>query len=148
MLATGKIRNYQLVVGGCQMMNLPVSYIALRLGAIPEMVFIVAIAISQLCLATRLFMLRKLIGLKARDFIKRVYINVIVVTILSAVIPFILANTFEDDIWSFIMLCAVAISSTLLVEFYVGSTAKERQFVISNIKTIIRKKYDKNKQSC
>ena len=145
MLATGKIRNYQLVVGGCQMMNLPVSYILLRLGAIPETVLIVAIAISQLCLATRLYMLRGLIGLKARDFINKVYVNVIVVTILSAVIPFVLASTFDDDIWSFIMLCIVSLSSTLLVEFYVGCTARERQFVVSKIKAIIRKQYDKNK---
>ena len=144
MLATGKIRNYQLVVGGCQMMNLPVSYILLRLGAIPETVLIVAIAISQLCLATRLYMLRGLIGLKARDFIKKVYINVIVVTILSAVIPFLLANTFDDDIWSFIMLSIVSLITTLLVEFYVGCTTKERQFVLSKVKTIIRKKYDKH----
>ena len=144
MLATGKIRNYQLVVGGCQMMNLPVSYILLRLGAIPEIVLIVAIAISQLCLATRLYMLRGLIGLKAREFIKKVYINVIVVTILSAVIPFVLASTFEDSIWSFIMLCTVAGSSTLLVEFFVGCTAGERQFVVSKIKAIIKKKYDKH----
>ena len=32
MLATGKIRNYQIIVGGLQMMNLPVSYILLRIG--------------------------------------------------------------------------------------------------------------------
>lgn len=145
MLATGKIRNYQLVVGGCQMMNFPVSYILLRLGAIPETVLIVAIAISQLCLITRLYMLRGLIGLKAQDFIKKVYINVIVVTILSAIIPFVLASTLEDNIWSFIVLCVVTVSSTLLVELYVGCTSKEREFVVSKVKTIIRKKYDKNK---
>lgn len=145
MLATGKIRNYQLVVGGFHMMNLPVSYILLRLGAFPETVLIVAIVISQLCLASRLYMLRGLIGLKARDFIKKVYFNVTVVTMLSTVIPFVLASTLEDNIWSFIMLCATAFSSTLFVEFYVGCTARERQFVVSKVKTIIRKKYDKNK---
>lgn len=145
MLATGKIRNYQLVVGGFQMMNLPVSYILLRLGAFPETVLIVAIVISQFCLASRLYMLRGLIGLKARDFIKKVYINVTVVTMLSAVIPFVLASTLEDNIWSFTLLCATAFSSTLFVEFYVGCTARERQFVVSKVKTIIRKKYDKNK---
>ena len=34
MLATGKIRDYQLVVGGVQMLNLPVSYYLLRLAII------------------------------------------------------------------------------------------------------------------
>ena len=145
MLATGKIRNYQLVVGGLQMMNLPVSYILLRLGAIPETVLIVAIAISQLCLAARLYMLRGLIGLKARDFIKKVYINVIVVTLLSAIIPFILVNVLSNDFLTFIALSMITIVSTLSIEFYIGCTKKERQFVVSKVKTIIRKKYDKNK---
>ena len=47
MLATGKIRNYQLVVGGLQLMNLPVSYILLRIGLFPEIVIVVAIILSQ-----------------------------------------------------------------------------------------------------
>ena len=145
MLATGKIRNYQLVVGGCQMLNLPVSYILLRLGAIPETVLIVAIAISQLCLATRLYMLRGLIGLKAQDFIKKVYLNVIIVTVLSSILPFVLSNLIDENFISFVLLCIVSIVSTLFIEFYVGCTPKERQFVISKVKTIIKKKYDKNK---
>ena len=145
MLATGKIRNYQIAVGGFQMMNLPVSYILLRLGAIPETVLIVAIAISQLCLATRLYMLRGLIGLKARDFIKKVYLNVIIVTVLSSILPFVLSNILNEHFVSFVLLCIVSIVSTLFIEFYVGCTPKERQFVISKMTTIIKKKYDKNK---
>ena len=46
MLATGNIRNYQIIVGGLQMMNLPISYVLLRMGLFPEVVLIVAIVIS------------------------------------------------------------------------------------------------------
>lgn len=63
MLATGKIRNYQIIVGGLQMMNLPLSYILLRLGYFPEVVIVIAICISQCCLAARLILLRGMIGL-------------------------------------------------------------------------------------
>ena len=145
MLATGKIRNYQLVVGGFQMLNLPVSYILLRFGAIPETVLIVAIVISQLCLVSRLYMLRGLIGLKARDFIKKVYANVIEVTILSVIVPFLLAIVLNNDFLNFIVLSIITIVSTLLVVFYVGCTMEERQFVVSKVKMMILKKYDKNK---
>ena len=145
MLATGKIRNYQLVVGGFQMLNLPVSYILLRFGAIPETVLIVAIVISQLCLVSRLYMLRGLIGLKARDFIKKVYANVIEVTILSVIVPFLLAIALNNDFLNFIVLSIITVVSTLLVVFYVGCTMEERQFVVSKVKMIILKKYDKNK---
>ena len=145
MLATGKIRNYQLVVGGFQLLNLPVSYILLRFGAIPETVLIVAIVISQLCLVSRLYMLRGLIGLKARDFIKKVYANVIEVTILSVIVPFLLAIVLNNDFLNFIVLSIITVVSTLLVVFYVGCTMEERQFVVSKVKMIILKKYDKNK---
>lgn len=55
MLATGRIKNYQIVVGGLQMMNLPISYLLLRIGCIPESVIWVAIGISQCCLVGRLY---------------------------------------------------------------------------------------------
>lgn len=139
MLATGRIRSYQLVVGGLQMLNLPVSYILLRLGAIPETVLIVAIVISQLCFVMRLYMLKGLIGLKARDFIKKVYINVIVVTVCSAIVPIIVMNIVGVDSLSFIAISLITIVSTILIEFYVGCSMKERQFIMSKIKTIIKK---------
>ena len=127
------------------MLNLPVSYILLRFGAIPETVLIVAIVISQLCLVSRLYMLRGLIGLKARDFIKKVYANVIEVTILSVIVPFLFAIVLNNDFLNFIVLSIITVVSTLLVVFYVGCTMEERQFVISKVKMIILKKYDKNK---
>ena len=87
MLATGRIRNYQLVVGGLQMINLPVSYILLRIEMFPEVVLVVAIVISQCCLAARLLMLREMIGLSVRKYMKKVYVNVLVVTVIAAVLP-------------------------------------------------------------
>lgn len=138
MLATGKIRNYQLVVGGFQMMNFPVSYVLLRMGAMPETVLIVAIVISQLCLISRLYMLRGLIALKARDFIKKVYINVITVTILSALVPLLLARYTGENLFGFFLLSITSLASTLLVEFYIGCTHEERQFVFSKVRTIIK----------
>ena len=73
MLATGRIKNYQIVVGGLQLLNLPISYILLKNGCIPETVLIVAICISQCCLATRLYMLRGMIELSSKIFLNKVY---------------------------------------------------------------------------
>lgn len=145
MLATGKIRNYQLMVGGLQMLNLPVSYFLLCRGAIPETVFVVAIVISQICLASRLYMLRGLIGLKVRDYVKKVYLNVIMVSIASAIIPFTLAYFLSEGPQRLIIVSVVAIIHTLLVEFKIGCTMQERQFILSRGKLLIKRIYDKNK---
>lgn len=133
MLATGNIRNYQIVVGGLQMMNLPISYILLRNGCIPEAVLIVAICISQCCLAARLYMLRGMIGLSVREYIGKVYVNVLVVTILSAIIPFVLSFYLKETFVNFFIICVIAILCTFTVMYFVGCNKKERQFILSKI---------------
>lgn len=57
--ATGKIRNYQLAVGGMQLMNFPLSYVCLTMGFAPESIYIVAVIISIFSLLLRLFFLHK-----------------------------------------------------------------------------------------
>ena len=139
MLATGNIRNYQIVVGGLQMMNLPISYICLRLGFMPESVLIVAIVVSQCCLAARLYMLRGMIGLSSIQYMKKVYLNVIVVTLLSLAVPVLLSKYMEEAFFSFVVLSLVSIVCTLIVEFYVGCNGKEREFVVDKVKGLKNK---------
>ena len=136
MLATGKIRNYQIVVGGLQIMNLPISYILLRLGCIPETVLIVAICISQCCLAARLYMLKNIIGLSVRQYLRKVYFNVLIVTMLSAIFPYIIFYCLNETFINFILICVVSVISTFVVIFYVGSNKQERQFMLSKVKAI------------
>lgn len=129
MLATGKIRNYQIVVGGLQLMNLPLAYACLKLGASPESVLYVAIFISQCCLAARLYMLRGLIGLKVRTYLKEVYFNVIIVTILSAILPFILSHYWDESMLKFVTVSTIAVLSTVIIELFVGCTKDERLLI-------------------
>ena len=139
MLATGKIRNYQIVVGGLQMMNLPISYICLRLGCIPETVLIVAIGISQCCLAARLYMLRGMIGLSSIRYMKNVYLNVLAVAVLSAIIPSLLSMYISESFLSFVAISLVTMASTLGIEFLVGCNKKERAFVVDKVRNITKK---------
>lgn len=132
MLATGRIRNYQIVVGGLQMMNLPVSYALLRLGFIPETVLIVAIIISQCCLFARLIMLRDLIHIRAMHFIKDVYLNTIVVTLIAATLPALLSYHLEENFLNFILLCLCSLITSGLSIYYVGCSRSERAMIVRN----------------
>lgn len=139
MLATGRIRNYQLVVGGLQMMNLPVSYILLRMGMFPEVVLVVAIAISQCCLAARLLMLRGMIGLSVRKYLKKVYLNILAVTVIASVLPFLMTNVLTESFLNFILSSFVALICTGITIYYVGCNKAERQFVTNKLHIIIHK---------
>ena len=140
MLATGKIRNYQIVVGGLQMMNLPVAFIFLYFGAIPESTIMVAIAISQCCLAARLYMLWGMIGLNVREYLRKVYFNVLLVSSFSAIIPMIYNHFINrDSFMSLSLSIIVTVVSTILVELFIGCDKSERIFVYSKVSQIIAK---------
>ena len=62
-LSTGKIRNYELLVATTILLNLPLSYIALKLGAEPTATMIVSIVISILTTYARAYMVYKMVGL-------------------------------------------------------------------------------------
>ena len=122
------------------MMNLPVSYICLRLGAIPETVLIIAIVISQCCLAARLIMLRGMIHLNPLDYIHRVYMNIIIVSLCSSLLPGLLSITLGKDNWiSFILNVVVCLACTGLSEYYIGCSKKERAFVADKVQKVVHK---------
>lgn len=136
MLATGKIRNYQIIVGGLQMMNLPISYIFLRLGYFPEIVIVIAICISQCCLAARLILLRGMIGLSITHYLKNVYLNIIVVSIIAVILPLISAYYIKESFISFILISLIAVICTFSSIYFLGCNNQEREFIHQKLGTI------------
>lgn len=141
MLATGKIRKYQIVVGGLQMLNLPISYVFLKHGFIPECTLAIAIVISQFCLLTRLVLLKKMILLKMGEFFKCVYLNAVFVAALSAMLPLILKKFvfFNSSFIDFVVLSFVSLVWTSFVIFKIGCNANERFFIKNKFTLLIRK---------
>ena len=138
MLATGNIRNYQIVVGGLQLLNLPVSYALLKIGYPPEVTVVVAICISQICLAARLVMLRRMIGLSVREFLYRVYFNVLKVVVVGASVAALVVEGLKHDILSFLF-CMILAGGACL---FIGCTAQERGEIWSLL--LKRVKHDQN----
>lgn len=137
-LATGKIRNYQIIVGGMQMMNLPVAYIFLHFGAIPESIIIIAIIISQCCLALRLYMLRNMIGLNVTLYLYKVYFNVLVISALSIAIPVIISLRLEETFINFIIISFLSVFCTILTEYLIGLTKSEKKILKEKCVQIVR----------
>ncbi|MGN0202885.1 MAG: lipopolysaccharide biosynthesis protein [Candidatus Cryptobacteroides sp.] len=132
MLATGNIRNYQLIVGGCQLLNLPLSYLFLKLGYPPECVFVVAILLSVLCEMVRLLMLKNMIGLPVASFLKNVYFKSILVFLLSCALPLLLRCLIGmEDVVSFLVIVLVSLVSTAFFVYFVGCTSSDRKMVIN-----------------
>ena len=143
MLATGNIRKFQIIVGGLNLLNIPLSYVILKLGAIPESVVIVSIFISICCEIARVFLLRSMINMSVMVFFKNVYFNVIAVSLIACLLPCYMHFVMVENCISFILISIVAIVSTITSILYVGCNREERYFIYSKVKNISKtfKKY-------
>lgn len=139
MLATGNIRNFQIIVGGLNLLNIPLSYLALKLGAIPEAVVAVAIFISVCCEMARVLLLRNMINMSVRAFFRYVYFNVIAVSITAGILPIYLHFNMTENFGSFILISIVAVVNTILSILFVGCNKKERRFVYSKMEISLKK---------
>ena len=139
MLATGKIRNYQIVVGGLQLLNLPVSWLLLKLGAVPEVTVMVAIAISQICFFARLVMLRGMIGLSARGFLRRVWLNVLGVTASALPLPLLCHLFMPSGMLNSCISMMLAMACSAVSILFMGCSASERNEIKSLIIKMFRK---------
>jgi O-antigen/teichoic acid export membrane protein len=135
-LATGKVKRFQLTVGGFLMLNFPLSYVFLKLGFIPEVVFIIAIVLSFLSLYIRLLFLRHDIGLSIFSFIFKVCGNVLLVTIISAILPAIICYNFHDGLLRFFIVVIVSLVCTTTAIFFIGCSASEREFILDKAKKV------------
>lgn len=131
MQATGKIRNYQLIVGGFQMLNFPITYICYKLGAPSESVFWVAICVSVVCEISRLIMLKRMVELPMSDFLKKVYFKVWFVAAIVAILPLTLKNHLKEDFLSFLILSALSVVCVAIFSYLIGCTKHDR-VVINN----------------
>lgn len=137
--ATGKIKVYQLTVGGILLLILPISYIILSLGAPAYSVFIVHFFIECIAQITRMYLLRKLINLPIRAYIKNLYLPILTVTITSCLIPLYVQSILPNGFVRLIVVGLISIISVGLIVFLIGLTKNERGFICKKIKTTINK---------
>lgn len=131
--ATGKIRNYHLAVGTLLLMNFPISYLFLKLGASPYSVYFVAIAISIGCLFLRLVFVQHTTGMSMSGFIRNVIINVIITNFCALILPFIIYFVLPQGFLRLFVLGFVCLISSLMCVLFIGCSQPERNFIVSKI---------------
>ena len=138
--ATGNVRNYQLVVGGILLLNLPLSYLFLCFGMMPEIVVVVAIVVEILAFLARMYMLPFTIkDFKPRLFVRDVILKCFVVIILAVPIPVLLYIYMPENFYTFILNVTASILSSIVVIYYIGCSTSERAIIVSGVNKIKKK---------
>jgi O-antigen/teichoic acid export membrane protein len=128
-LATGKIKKYQIIVGSTLLLNLPISYLFLKLGFQPQITMIVSIFISLTCLFLRLWMLSSMVGLSINKYFKDVIFVILMVSVIAYALPLISYYSMHEGIYRLVSICLISVISSLLSIYIIGLTHSERNFI-------------------
>lgn len=140
MHASGKVRDYQIIVGGISLLTLPIAYLFLKIGYPPYSAMFVGIFISIACHFARLILLNKTIGLPITMFINTVTLRVFIISILSLIIPIIAFLLIKGNSWlTFIAICIISFMSTMTISYLLGLSRNEKLFCKNKVLEIINK---------
>ena len=129
--ATGKIRNYQIVVSLVLLLILPASYIALKLGMPPESIFYLNILFNLLSGLTRFGFCKRQIGYSWHQFVQYVLLPLCSVLALSTIIPlafkfFVFDHNGLGKIPVLILLLVISFTSVVAMSWMIGLSKGER----------------------
>lgn len=136
--ATGKVKVYQMVVGGILLTILPISYVVLKLGAPAYSVFIVHFCVESVAQFSRMYMLRKLINLPMTQYLQNIYIPIVSTVAVSIVLPVIVHMQMEDGWLRFIAVGCTSVVSVGFSVFFIGFSKHERLYFLDKALRIIK----------
>lgn len=132
--ATGNIRSFQVVTGVVLMLNLPVSWLMLKVWQCPSIVFYVSIVFSTVAHIFRIGFMKKMFDMSITKYGKEVLIRVGVVTLLSLIIPYCTVKLLLHDSWNHIVNIVVSVLIVLFLSWFIGIKKSQRLIITELIK--------------
>lgn len=136
--ATGKVKVYQMVVGGLLLMIIPTSYVVLKMGAPAYSVFLVHFGIECIAQFFRMYILKDIIHLPILQYFKNIYSYVILIILSSIVLPLYIHSLFEEGWMRFIAVGLSCVISVLVSVCYLGLKKHEREFILGKVTSLIK----------
>ncbi len=142
-IATGKIKRYQLVVTFLGLLVFPLTWIAYVLGAHAATTYIIFGIVYLLLNVVRLRFLKSMLNFPVMEYVKEVIFPILIVGTTSVIIPLIWVHFCPPSIGRFIFVTLISVLSTSGCVYLFGLTNGERSMVVNKMKTVVFKVLEK-----
>lgn len=130
--AIGKVKWYQIVVGGLYLLNLPCAYFLLKLNANPLIPFYVGIGVSLVMMFSKVIFFKYLANISIRKYTLKVLLPIFVITVIVYAFDFVLIKSADSFLKLVInVMIEVCVSGVLII--FVGLGKAERKILFSSI---------------
>lgn len=135
-LATGKLKKYQLWDNMVQALVLPISYIAFKyFHAASYWVFIILLVAEIVEIFVRVWVVLPLINHKYLDYIREVVIPLVLVSFVAPLVPLALSNYLStNEVVEFFMISVISVLSSFLFIWLLGMKRSERGYFVEFLK--------------
>lgn len=133
MMASGKIKSYQITIGIFQILNFPISYYFLKIGLPPYIIYIVTIINNIICIFLRILFVQKTLKVSMKKYVDNVIFKSFSISILSSIIPLVIVLNFPE---SFIRLISTSLLGIIvfgMLIFILGIDKSEKTFITDKI---------------
>jgi Na+-driven multidrug efflux pump len=140
--AIGRIKVYQIVAGGIQLLTLPIGLVFLKLGYAPYSIIILSFFLESISTVFRMFYFRYLTGYPIKDYAINVFYRSFV-SLLPTVLVVLLVNDLSHNPW--ISLIIVLFTSALVYSgfIYLLGLTKGEKAVLMELFSSILKRFNK-----
>ena len=135
-MATGKIRNYSMIITSIGILEFPLAWVFFALGYSPVSAYYTYIVVKIMVLIVRMILLKKMIGLGIRMHLLNVFLPTMLVSLLASVLPVIFVYTFAPSLLRTVATIVVSFISVSLSIVCVGMTRTERAMIFSKFQEI------------
>lgn len=134
--ATGKMRNYQLTFSIINLLIIPLSFVALKLGAPAEAAFIIYLVMSVFVQVGCLLVMRSLVSLSLLDYGKQIILPLLSISIIVCPILYTVNCSIPGGILRVIILYIVTAVLSAVAFYFIGMNKMEKGILQSLIRKI------------
>lgn len=139
--ATGRVRKYYIVIGSILLLIMPLSYMTLKLGYTPSLVFIVQLLILMLTHVVRVKLCAAMYSFPSLLYVRAVIVKVLIVSFVSVLLPFIYTWYFDSKtLGHVITICMLTSFSSMLAMWILGLNEEEKRFIKEKIFIVLKRK--------
>jgi O-antigen/teichoic acid export membrane protein len=143
--AANKIKKLQIISVPILFLNLPVSFILLRLGGSPYIPFIVSIIITILYIISQMLIVKKDMGLHVRPYLKK-NTKLVLVTFLSVIFPYFLHTIINFGVIRFVTILITSLLSSGIFIWFIDIDRSEKNAISVFAKQFSNWQYAKNRK--
>lgn len=135
MLATGKIKKYQIIIGTITAMAFVICYIAFKIGLGPEWSYISMLISVFIAMFVRLKLLEGMIqGFSGILFFKKVIMRIFAIVTFSLMLVYVLKAAINvNEVAEFFIVVAYTLLVIPILSYYIGLNTKEKKYVLSKV---------------